>query len=346
MRIPLLFCSLALLGAAVHGQSSVLVGGAGSYSSEGTFDPGLLSDDDTVASARLVFTLDKANARLTLDVENTSPVLTGVPNPLLTRVYFNAPAAITGMSLTAQNASQGAPAFVLAFDPDRTSAPNPNGAGPMGAFSVALVNPGGVGGAIANPDADTVVAPYVVVGPAQFQLALSGDLTGVEESDFISLLSSTSPGGIPSIAAAKFQSGGERGASGFLSNGDQFCPEAASVEDLGGGCGATLTSTLPRHTVPWTITVQSSLPKARGVLLASNPIPSSVFYKGCEIVLQLPSKFRMGVFVTDANGFLERTTILPYDPACCGLAVTLQALVIKGAGLAEATNGLVLRFGS
>jgi hypothetical protein len=346
MRISFLSCSLVLLGGAASGQSAVLIGGAGSYSSEGTFDPGLLNDDETLASARLVFTLDKANARLTLDVENTSPVLAGVPNPLLTRVYFNAPSAVTGMSLMAQSAAEGTPAFTLAFDPDRTSAPNPNGAGPMGAFSVALVNPGGVGGALANPDADTVVAPFVVVGPAQFQLALSGDLTGVEESDFVSLLSSTSPGGIPSIAAAKFQSGGERGASGFLSNGDQFCPESASVEDLGGGCGATLTSTLPRHTIPWTITVQSSFPKARGVLLASNPVPSSVFYKGCEIVLHLPSKFRMGLFLTDANGFLERTTILPYDPACCGLEATLQALVIKGGGLAEATNGLVLRFGS
>jgi hypothetical protein len=345
LRTSLLTSSLLLLAGAASGQSVVVIGGAGSYSSEGTYDPGLLGDDLTVASARLVFTLDKPNSRLTLDVQNTSPVITGVPNPVLSRLYFNTPSDITGMSLAAQSAAEGTPTFELTFDASLAN-PNPNGAGFLGAFNVQLDNLAGVGGSIANPDADTFAAPYVVVGPARFEFVLVGDLTGVEDTDFVSLLSTTPPGSQNSIAAGHFQAGGERGASAFLGDGDQFCDLTARVDDLGGGCGATLSSTLPEHTVPWTMTVQGTLPGARGVLLASMPTPSSVIFQGCEVVLHLPTKFRMGLFITDANGVATSTTTLPPDPACCGLEVSVQAFMVQNGGLSEATNGLRLRFGS
>lgn len=339
--------TVLLLASAATAQSAIAIGGPGSFSSEGTNDPGLLGDDVTIACGRLVFNLDKVNSKLTLDVENKSPVLVGVPNPVLSTLFFNVPSEITGMSLVAQSAAQGTPAFVLTFDANRSSNPNPNTAGFLGAFNVQLDNGPGVNGSIANPDADTIAPATYVVGPAQFQFDLVGDLTNVEDTDFVSLFSVIPPGTHPSIAAAHFQGGGEDEASAFISEGDPVCDLAARMMDLGGGCnGASLDSTLVIHNVPWTLTVHSNMPNAPGVLLASNPIPSSTIFNGCEIVLNLPTTFRMGLFVTDANGIASRTTVLAPDPACCGLEVTLQALIVQRATLVEATNGLYLRFGS
>ncbi|HKB15090.1 MAG TPA: hypothetical protein VKF62_03445, partial [Planctomycetota bacterium] len=67
-----------------------------------------LCDGVTPATADVAFTYDDATHTLTLLVENTSPVTSGVPNPLLTALYFNVPAgAVTGLSLVSQTGSAG-----------------------------------------------------------------------------------------------------------------------------------------------------------------------------------------------------------------------------------------------
>ena len=69
------------------------------------------------ASARFTFTLDVGASQLVLVVENTSPVMPGIPNPVITDVFFNVPSAVTGIMLTGQASSGGAPAaFSMALD--------------------------------------------------------------------------------------------------------------------------------------------------------------------------------------------------------------------------------------
>ena len=201
--------------------SGVILGGPGSCSSEGFNDPGLLADGITPASAILHMALDTGTNKLTLTVQNTSPVTMGVNNPVLCEIDFNVPVQVTGMTLSSQTGSGGAtPNFTFTFDSDTTSNPNPNVAGPFGAFNAGLVNPMGVNGCIANPLADTLAPMTLVTGPVVFVFCLTGDLTGVTASDFANTFSSTPPGNKPSNAAGHFQSGGVAEASAFINNGD------------------------------------------------------------------------------------------------------------------------------
>ena len=195
MRLPACLLhpatAFALLASTAPAQDSsqavVLVGGSGSCSSEGTADPGLLNDGLTEASARLLLTLDPDAAQLSLEVANTSPVLAGVPNPLLTSLYFNAPDGVTDMTLVSQSAGAD-PQPSLGFDFDASSGFS---AGVFGSFRARLQ--GGLQGGIANPEADTIVSAVAVTGPVLFTFHVEGDLTGLSASSFAAALS-TGPG--------------------------------------------------------------------------------------------------------------------------------------------------------
>ncbi len=338
-----------LLPTAAQETAAITIGGTGSLSSEGFDDPGLLSDGETQARARLQFTLDVSQSRLTLEVANLSPVLEGVPNPVLTRIYFNAPEEITGMSLQSQSAAQGASAFSLVFDPDRVFGRQPNRAGRLGAFSAKLDNGAGVGGGIANPLADTLPTQDVVLGPVTFVIALQGDLSGVSVMDFVTERSSNPTGKARVIAAGKFQGGGDDDASAFISNDEPVCLIAAMVEDLGGGCGARLECDLPVMDQLWHARIDSDLPGALGVLILSRFEPESTFVNGCEILLDLESANPVLYFQTDANGDAELELMMPSflsSPECCGFEHLLQVVIASGGTLAQATNACHTRLGS
>ncbi len=342
---------LALLTPLARSQDSaaVPIGGPGSLSSSGFDDPGLLGDGETEARARLEFTLDDAASTLTLVVENLSPVLPGVPNPVITRVYFNAPGAITGMSLLSQNAAAGTSAFALSFDGNRLRGVQPNKAGRLGSFSVHLDNGNGIQGGIANALADTLPAQNLVTGPVTFVIGLQGDLSQVDAEDFVSERSSNPPGSASVVAAAKFQGGGEKGASAFIGNSEPFCPIASFIEDLGGGCGARLECTLPMLGELWRGTVDSNVPDALGVLVLSENNPSSTFINGCEILLDLDSTNALLFFRTDANGDAQLEVLMPtflQSPACCGAEHLVQVAIFSGGRLVEATNACHDRLGS
>ena len=83
-------------------QAGLSIGGQSSLSSEGYDRPGRLDDGLTRASAVYTFTLDTVASTLVVRVDNTSIVVPGAANPVLTDVFFNSPAAVTDMSLVSQ----------------------------------------------------------------------------------------------------------------------------------------------------------------------------------------------------------------------------------------------------
>ncbi len=347
-----------LAGSALSAQDSVIViGGANSFGSNGSSNPGTLDDGITEASARFVFHLDTLASQLTLTVENTSEVLAGIPNPVLTDIFFNVPTAITGMSIASQAGSGGATlAFELNFDEDLSSDPNPNGANGFGAYNVKLCTPGsGVQGAIANPDADTWGTPpgSLVIGPATFVLDLTGDLTGLTAFSFTSLLSVNPPGSHAFVGAAKFQSGGVAGSSGFISPGE-FCPSVAESANIGGGCGAsTLSTTPPVMGQNSTVSLTNAPASVCGTVLASPSGATPTLFRGCLIMLKLNQLMQVQSFVTDANGeysFEVPISSFAESPQCCGATFVIQgALFGEQNGrkvFLEMTNAVQITLGS
>jgi hypothetical protein len=350
--------ALALFPAVATAQSLVSIGGAGSFGSNGSSNPGTLDDGVTVGSARYIFTLDTVASQLEVRVENTSPVTAGVPNPVLTDVFFNTPPAVTGMSIASQTGSGGAPPlWVLNFDADLGSNPNPNGANGFGAYNVHLTTlGGGIVGAIANPDADTLGVPPLtaVIGPVTFVLDLTGDLTGLTDDDFTSLLSANPPGNEQFVAAGKFQAGGDAGASGFISPGE-FCEILATSVSVPGGCGdATLSTSLPLMGTTGTVSLTNADPQVCALVLGSAGTGTSINFNGCTLLVDPNTVFRLKSFVTDDNGegsFEVPMLSFAQSPTCCGAQFMIQAATLaKGPGgevtLLEMTNGVQLTLGN
>jgi hypothetical protein len=337
---------LGSLSAAQVTTDSITIGGTGSASSAGSSNPGLLDDGLTAASASYVFTLDTSTNTLTLVVTNTSPVVVGVQNPLLTDVYFNAPSQVTAMSLTGQTSSSGvAPSYALSFDASLATNPNPNGADGFGAFSVALSDTGNIQGTIANPNADTYTVPaaQLAISPCTFTLSLTGTLTGLTADDFTVLLSVIPPGANPSRAVGKFQAGGVAGASAFINEGEP-CPGAAASTMLGTPCGGTLAVSPPVPGGFSTATYNGSIPNATAALLFSRAGGTPFPFKGCTMYLRAP--IIVGpVVVTDANGDFQISTAIPASHPCAQQLV-LQAVVLNNGRVVEISNGVLVTIGS
>jgi hypothetical protein len=345
------FALLLLSLPAVAQMSAIPIGGPDSLASGGYDDPGLLDDGETEARGRFEFTLDVPAATLTLVVQNFSPVEPGVPNPVITRVYFNTPSGITGMTLVSQSAAAGdvEPAFALTFDADRTSSPNPNAIGRFGAFNAYLDNGGGIHGGIANADADTLAQDDAAIGPVTFVLSLQGDLSDVEAEDFVTERTSNPPGEESVVAAAKFQGGGEDESSAFITSEDPFCGLVAEVEDLGGGCGPNLVCDLPVQGETWEAHIESAPPGALGVLVIA-PLPARpIQFQGCDIILDVTTAYKLATFTVDGNG--EGTIALPvrsyHDSVmCCGIEGIVQVGFRTGLVFQGATNACRVRLGS
>ncbi|HKB16629.1 MAG TPA: hypothetical protein VKF62_11220 [Planctomycetota bacterium] len=226
MRITTVLAAAGFLVSAAHGGVTSAVksiGGPGGLSCCGPGNPPTLCDGETVATARVSFAYDDVAHTLTLVVENTSPVLPGVPNPLLTKLHFNAPpGAVTGLSLLSQSGSGGAsPTWYLVFDANPASGSNPAKLGCLGAFSARLSNGNGIANAIANGAADTFDAPNGswVVGPVTFVIDVAVSPGAVlDASDFANAFSHNPPGDHQVNLGAHFQAGGPQGKSGKISS--------------------------------------------------------------------------------------------------------------------------------
>jgi len=232
-----LACAL-LTSAAVAEQTSDTyhIGGPGSFGSNGSSDPGTLSNG-TEAAAEATLEFDDQTGILILTVDNTSPVVEGQCNPALTDIFFNTPLSVTDVMLNSQVGSGGAtPDFELIFDADLGSNPNPNGAGSFGVFNVGLHNQN-IEGGIANPSADTIPGPpgSLVTGPVVFTFSLTGSLVGLTAADFTNTFSGTPPGNHPSTGAAKFQGGGaDCDGSGFINDVPEECMAIVGLSQAGG----------------------------------------------------------------------------------------------------------------
>ncbi len=328
----------------VHAQttSKVIIGGQGSCASTGFNNPGLLDDGATPGEAVYTFTLDTLNSELTLVVDNTSPVTSGDPNPVITDVYFNLPSAITGISLTSQSGSGGAaPSYSLATNKKADG---------FGFFSVELSNGGGVSGGISNPSADTLGVPAGsnVVSPVTFTMELTGNLSGLTAASIVGTFSTSAPNK-PAVAVAKFQAGGPMGASGFIAEG--YCMTPATMTTLGTGCGATLTSDMPLLNTIVNVTIDSDAAFAPGWAVASPPVSSSIPFQGCQIWLNLSSPIVFSQFMTDMNGDHTVGVMNPSywnQPDHCGLEFNIQAVVFHKGGplpIGSITNGIFLQLG-
>lgn len=210
--LPLLLAPLA--GA----QTTVEVGPDGA----GCQPEGALLTDGTVASATASFAYDAATAILRVTVTNTSPVIPGVANPLITRIYFAAPPGlIETADLIGQTGSGGLePAFLLSFAADSESGDKDNYANCFGHFDFALSVKNGNNGGIANALADTHGCPpdACVLGPVEFTIELTGPgVAGLTGSSFAAS-SSTDASTQAVHVAMKFQGGGVAGGSGTISS--------------------------------------------------------------------------------------------------------------------------------
>lgn len=222
---PRLFLALAALTAVLPLKAqpttqSLVIGGGGARGCQGTQDPPQLSNG-TIATATFDFTYDDITHVLTLVVSNSSPVTTGVPNPLITRMAFNLPhEAVTGVRLLSQTGAAGpAPDFDLEVDANVFAPPNLSLAC-MGDFGV-LLTEDNIRRGIGNPLADTYAAPpgSVVIGPVTFRMRLDGPGVGSLSAQSIALGFSRFAPAYQVNAACKFQGGGANGdGSGFISN--------------------------------------------------------------------------------------------------------------------------------
>ncbi len=176
-------------GAATHAQvtqATIQIGGNDSCSSSGFNDPGRLNDGVTEGRAQYTFTLDGSTNTLTLVVENTSPDVPGVCNPIITNIWFTThPVLDRVLTLQSQVGSGGiAPDFQFVWDPNLQLAPNPNHIEGFGqGFGFAnghLFSSQGLQNGIKNSNATTFVSPpnTLVCGPVTFTFDINGPLIG------------------------------------------------------------------------------------------------------------------------------------------------------------------------
>ncbi len=318
-RTTLLTCALATafllpLHAQNPSMARVVVGGKDTCGSEGGNPPVL--NNGTLARGELRFTFDHVAKTLVLAVHNTSPVTTGVPNPLITSIWFGVPrGAVTGLELLDQKGAGGAqPKFTLSFDAELGDGSDPNHAGGLGAFHAQLHNGGGISGGIANPAADTIGGPpgAAVIGPAEFTFRVSGpSLGGLTASSFaesVALVGGTCPG---VTAALKFQAGGpDAEGSARIASGGGCHPSAFHVGEPCIGKQVTFAG--------------GAAPGCKGCLVFS--LDGRPFRYGSLLIPISPPYLELMAGPID---YINRITItIPDDPKLIGLEVFYTLAVI------------------
>ncbi|HED65523.1 MAG TPA: hypothetical protein ENJ09_08200 [Planctomycetes bacterium] len=315
--------SLAALPSLASAQKTVTVGGEGAWACATSNSPATLSDGITEASADLTFDWDASTHTLWLTVENTSPVEIGVPNPLITSIYFNLPAgAVDDITLLSQSAPGSVhPCFSFDEDENLFDRSNPLKAGCMGAFGARL-DIQGIRGAIANADADTLAGPpgSQVIGPATFEFHVDGEgVDTLTSSAFAGAFSMNPPGIYQVNTAIHFQAGGVACVSDFVGNTFECAPAGWMTGE-------------PRigHTVTFTM---AAAPGCHGCLAYStDPGPSQlgalVLPIGAPAHVLLPG-------IAPSSGTVSRSITIPQDPTLVGNTYYFAVATISGGGVLE-----------
>lgn len=176
-----------------------------------------------VVNSIVSMSYDKATQILQVTVNNDTPIVAGESTATVSEVHINFPnGSVTGATLTNQTGAGGAtPNFTMSFDADTGVSPNPNIAGCLGYFNVTLsAGPNGAGG-IANPQATNIVAANPVLGPATFELQLSGP--GTSGIDAEAIIATISQGSLDATnVALRYEGGGAQGQDvGYVGSCDE-----------------------------------------------------------------------------------------------------------------------------
>jgi hypothetical protein len=260
----------------------------------------------TPASGALSFDYDAAAAVLRVTVTNTSRVFAGVPNPLITEIWFCAPAGTVDRArLVEQSTGGGTQPFDLAFDADTAAGKHPLAADCFGLFNFQLAVKTRRG-AIANAAADTIATPSgtAAVGPAQFTLQLDGPAVhGLSSAAFAA---ASSRGGKASVnGALHFVAGSKANEEGTIASADAC------------RTGLFLRGT-PQIGHDISICVAGSN-RCHATLLASAvPGPFTIFGITLPIGLPLIAWFDLGDF-TNGTTELSLPVSVPNHPALVGL---------------------------
>lgn len=189
-------------GCAAFVGGTLAIAFAGSAALGATIGLSDLSSDSTPASVLLAtMEFEVSGSTLTVTVTND----TASPNDYkMNEVYFNAPASLTGLTLTSPPSGWNLHTNVAADG--------------FGVFSFGLIDGVGTSPAMIQPGATTVFT-FMMTGTAS-------------ETDFVSIFSSIPPGSQPAIVAAKFVGGpGDDSAYGATIP----APGAAAVVAVGAG---------------------------------------------------------------------------------------------------------------
>jgi hypothetical protein len=156
--------------------------------------------------------------------------------------------------------------------------------------------------------------------------------------------------GFPTTAGA-FQESfiGGSGDAFVLRADPPVCPTPAQVIQVAPGCGATLTSTIPKQGQGVTVTFQGA-PNSPGVAYYSaNEGMPHLFFEGCEIGVDLFTAQPTYLFTTDATGFASVFFFIPNDTPRCGAPLVIQAAIVNATSgptsIGQISNALKLILG-
>jgi len=319
------------------------VGASGGHSScGGNQDPPVLCDGVTEARAEIRFTYDDETELLVVGVRNTSPVLRGVPNPLLTELYFTVPPrAVTGLEIMEQRSQAGIiPAWNLDFDAELRVNPNPNHVGGFGNHSAGLSAPQGAGSSvhqsIANELADTLAVPehFVIRGLVEFVFHVDPVLGAALTASTIGSSMGQDASQFHVNLVGKFQAGGVAEAGGKLSTATGCSPAAYSLGPP--RIGSTISI------------VMSGRPGCQGFLLFSiDPGPTIFEIPGGRIELPVGLPFYEFIPTTTlpAVTWVARDVQIPDEPFLINKRVFFAAVGFDpGTGTVEVSDQLAVRF--
>lgn len=327
-HLPLATLLLASFAAAQITTASRQLGGAGGLTSCGAFNPPTLCDGVTLASANVSFTFDAGTNTLTLVLDNTSPVVVGVANPVITNFYFNvAPGGVTGMALTGQSAIGGAaPNWALTFDANLQVNPNPNVADGFGRFHVRLE--GATGNALANPLADTLAVPpgSAILGPATFVFAVTPATGATLNAETFANAFSNGPNVNRQVnLAAHFQAGGPNSESAYITNAQTCAPSGFMTGTPCLGCQVTFRMTAATYCAGCLLV--SADP---GPILVTLPPPTGFV----SIPIGVPFDVLINTSIPPASTVVSQTVTIPNDPFLVGFTIYgLVAMLNLNSGL-------------
>lgn len=315
----LVFSAVATVGICQSTSTSLVVGGPGATGCSN----GALTNGQP-GSANVDFTYDRSTHLLTVVVENTSPVVPGLKNPLITRVFFNLPhRAVSSATLVSQTAASGTMNWDFDYDVDLTNGSSLSAAC-MGDFGVRLKTPNGINTAIANAAAADFATSNHVVGPVTFVIEIAGP--GADNLTAGAFSSSLSSANDQANVVMHFQGGGtDGGVSGWIAN-DEGCsagtwyvgaPRIDStiefVQTSSDGCyGCIIASLDPGPTVAFGLTVPIGLPyvivtsalfpfgsptntQVTPVYIPNNPFLVGFTFYGCVVTVDIATQTMFSV---------------------------------------------------